>query len=137
MTRYHVPRHASAFRLLAQGVRPRAVVRLLTRPSSSSQGRCSCGAGRRDWLKNMVRPAGVEPTTPGLGTLCSIRLSYGHAGAFLGGGRNRVNLEPARVIGSLVLTFIIPWCVGLLFPFARPAFAEAKLRLRAGRQEGT
>ena len=25
----------------------------------------------------MVRPAGFEPTTPGLGILCSILLSYG------------------------------------------------------------
>ncbi len=28
----------------------------------------------------MVRPAGFEPTAPGLGILCSILLSYGRAG---------------------------------------------------------
>lgn len=27
--------------------------------------------------ERMVRPAGFEPTTPGLGILCSILLSYG------------------------------------------------------------
>ena len=30
-------------------------------------------------LKIMVRPAGFEPTAPGLGILCSILLSYGRA----------------------------------------------------------
>ena len=28
-------------------------------------------------LKRLVRPRGFEPLTPGLGILCSIRLSYG------------------------------------------------------------
>ena len=28
-------------------------------------------------LRDVVPPAGFEPTTPGLGILCSIRLSYG------------------------------------------------------------
>ena len=31
----------------------------------------------------MARPAGLEPTTPGLGILCSIRLSYGRDQIFL------------------------------------------------------
>src|SRR5688500_8921353 len=32
------------------------------------------------WTRRMARPAGLEPTTPGLEGRCSIRLSYGHRG---------------------------------------------------------
>jgi len=31
-------------------------------------------------MYSMVRPAGFEPAAPGLGILCSIRLSYGRPG---------------------------------------------------------
>ena len=34
-------------------------------------------AGQRVAYMQMVIPAGFEPTTPGLGILCSILLSYG------------------------------------------------------------
>ena len=36
-----------------------------------------------DELEGMVRPAGFEPTAPGLGILCSILLSYGRASGFI------------------------------------------------------
>jgi hypothetical protein len=32
------------------------------------------------WTEAMASPAGFEPTAPGLGILCSIRLSYGDSG---------------------------------------------------------
>ena len=45
-------------------------------------------------------PAGLEPTAPGLGILCSIQLSYGGAPSFFILFAKRLQDSPQRVFSS-------------------------------------